>query len=287
MDMKKLGLVLSCFGILFSLTRFGITGAAVGTGMFMTYGGFVTVLFLVVGISLIFTSSTLEAILESPEKIPSNDNLSFSDIRGRIGRKIRDRHTSIVLDTSFLISYSDHEEELLDYLSYYSEVIVPQEVLDEIPDGKYREFKNVLKQNTVRPDEGYLDYLEEAKEVLNQGGKPYFRGIISDILDGKEPIPLEGTDEHREYLWMWNNLRGCLEGAGLAETPENLKKEMERHWTVGEADAAVLASAIAKADMDKKVVILEKDKDFEEATRYLGNVYDLNIGYINPYQERL
>ena len=104
---------------------------------------------------------------------------------------------------------------------------------------------------------------------------------VTGILRGKEDVPEEGTVARGDYDVAISKLRRV----GGSGSKDDLIKEAERHWAVSPADSAVLAVAMAKSSKGKDVVVLEKDKDFEEAIGYMSRTEgSKNVHYVNPYR---
>jgi len=263
-------LVLSSFNLLF-------TGAVVGAGSVSL--SLVAVVFFVSGVVLIFVGATLEG------RVLGEGAVSLSDVEEYVNRGARDGDVTLVVDSSFLIShYYGKEKDLLDFLKRFGDVVIPKEVLAEFSGRRQRGVKKTLEDGSRLPDDDYLKYMDKAREILGQGEKAYAYDIVYPILSGEEKEPQKGSEEHKEYSLAMNKLKWAVENRGDMSTNDNLMREADRHWAVSDADAAVLAVAMANGERGGEVVILERDKDIEEAVGYLGRIGGNSFSYVNSYK---
>lgn len=281
MSIKYVGIFFILLSILFSFTQVTFTGAVVGIEGAGVALNILSIVSFVIGIILLFNSSGLEVLVED-----FVENHSGVVSKNKL-LKTFDKYSSgsnVILDTSFLVSYFNDKEELVDYFSSKGKVIVPEEVISEFNGRRQSSIREFLKENTLRPDIGYKSYLGQARDILNMGEKAYLYEIVEGVLSGEDELPMPGSEEHKEYSLAINKLKRNLARNGVEATEQNLRVEAKKHWAVSDADAAILAVAMYYESQGEKSMIMEKDKDIEEAISYLKRVNNsTEVSYLNAY----
>jgi len=275
MKLKSLGFGFVIFGLFLFSFNLTFTGAVLGVG-FSSLNYFAIFCFIG-GIILVFISGGLE------QKV-YNQNLSSSEVGRYLDRDFPGDKT-LVLDSSFLINYKEDIGGLITYLKSCGDVVVPEEVLREIG-GRRREnsskLRMVVEMNTHRPNINYLNYLDDARVAFGQGEKAYMFDVVEPFLSANKIPPKKEDNVYKDYTDAMRHLNQFLAKKGIINSRESLLKEAKAHWEVSEADVAVLASAMADTKNGKEVIILEADKDFEEAVNYLSNGGEDFLHYMNP-----
>lgn len=283
MNIKRVGIVFVVVSVLIALMNITLTGAVVGAGQAMGFWSIISLVSFVLGIFLLINSSGLETIVEEPE-VDVSGVVSKEKIFKIFETNFPYAAPKAVVDSSFLISYFKDMKEMVDYLGDRTDVIVPEEVIDEFGGKRQGAIRDFLREETKRPDKGYKKHMAHAREVLNMGEKAYLYEIVEGILSGKDEMPLDGSEELKEYSLGIDKLKRNLVNNNVKVTDENLLAEAKKHWAVSDADAAVLAVAMHYESKGERSLIMEKDKDFEEAVRYIRTVDDVRgISYINAY----
>ncbi|MBU2576214.1 MAG: hypothetical protein KKF50_00650 [Nanoarchaeota archaeon] len=264
MDMKKIGVVFILGSIFLSLANLTFTGAVVGSGHSVGYWSLVAIVSFVVGVFLLVSGSRLETIVGG-FRVSDSKVVSKEKIFRTFEKNFPYAAPAVVLDTSFLISYSNNRREMVDYLKSHTDVIVPEEVINEFNDTDQKFIKDYLRKETKRPDESYKKYIDHAWEVLNTGKKATFY----DILIGEEDMPPEGSEIRKEYALAINDLKTFIIKDGKSVNEESIRKKAKKHWPVSDADVAVLAVTMDYEAKGKRSMIMEKDSDFKEALKYM------------------
>jgi hypothetical protein len=264
MNMKKVGIVFVLASIMFSLGNLTLTGAVIGAGSPVGSWGIVAIVSFIIGMFLLVNDSGLETIVRKSHR-SSSGVVSKDIIFKTFEKNFPYAAPTMVLDTSFLVTYSNDRREMVDYLKAQGDVIVPEEVINEFNEKEQSHIINYLKKETKRPDEGYRQYLDHAWEVLNTGKKATFY----DIIIGKEDMPGEGTKTRKDYALAINKLKGFIIDDGKRVSDENILKKAKKHWPVSKADAAVLAVTMFYENQGQRSMIMEKDSDFKEAVEYM------------------
>jgi len=264
-------LVLSSFNILF-------TGAVVGVGDVSL--NLVAVVFFMVGVVLIFVSSTLESL------VVAEDTVSPSEVIRKIEAIASGEDVTVVVDTSFLGAYSvEGVRSLMKGLrDDYGGGAVSDSVLGELR-GPAKDLRNLVLKQSVMPVEGYEEYKGEARGYLEKSRKAFYYKNVIPIILGKKKAP-ESRHEAAPYVAAVKKLIGYTKGKPLNRN--NLVAAANRHWKVSDVDVDVLAVAIAEARSGRKVIIAERDVDFEDAVdlvREADPIFGSLIHYVNCYGE--
>lgn len=275
---KRVGLVLVLVSLVISSFNILFTGAVIGVGDFSL--SLIAVVFFIAGVVLIFVGTTLESL------VVDEGTVSLSEVVKTIDGIADGEEVSVVLDTSFLGSYSERGVCNLmgDLKRYYGGAIVSDSVLGELRGVVSNLRDSVLKQ-CVMPIEGYEKYRGEARKYLEKSRKAFYYDEVIPIILGEKDAPMS-RHEAAPYVMAVKKLMSYVKNSGKELNKKNLINVANRHWKVSDVDVDVLASAIAEVRSGKKVIVAERDVDFEDAVREFrdanSEIRDM-IYYINSY----
>ncbi len=278
MNKRNVGLFFVLASLFISSFNIFFTGAVVGAGSVSL--SLVAVVFFIVGVVLIFTGATLETLVVAENTVsPFEIVKRIEDVAGV---------DVVVVDTSLLGAYSvEGVRDLMGDLKKYGDgAIVSDSVLGELR-GTVKNLRDPVLKHSVAPAEGYEKHREEARGYLENSKKAFYYEEIIPIILGEKKAP-GSRHEAASYVAATKKLIRYVEESGKELNRENLVDVAERHWKVSEVDVDVFAAVLAEAKSGRKVVIAERDVDFEDAVREVKKA-DPKLGslinYVNCYRE--
>ncbi len=250
---RGLGIGLIFAGIFIIASARVLTGAVVGVKP-ENYLGIFGVLVLAGGILLVLITKTLE------------ERVGIEKFETRIRKKEHDKKkTSLILDTSAILPYSEGEIEEL--LMSNENVFVPDSVLEEINDF---EIKKALENNS-KNIEGYEKYRKVSRGYLERTDKPQLRRELLLYLKGEKVIS-SGSEKVRINKLTERLRRTMLKEKGLDEGGAMYLRfdrsdilDYLQNCGVSEADVDVLAMALYEARGGQHAIIGERDIHLRQA----------------------
>jgi len=280
MSRRSVGLFFVLVSLFVSSFNLLFTGAVVGvSGVSLSL---IAVVFFVAGVVLIFTGVTLETL------VVDENTVSPFEVIGRIENVAGGKDVAVVVDTSILGAYSEKGVRGLmgGLRKGYGGAVVSDSVLAELR-GDVKNLREPVLKKSVAPTEGYEKYMKEARGYLEKGRKAFYYDEIIPIILGEKEAP-ESRHESALYVAAVKKLMRHVKSNYKEMTRENLLAVADRHWKVSDVDVDVFAAVLAEAKSGKKVVIAERDVDFEDAVREVKRVnpkLGSLIYYVNCYAE--
>lgn len=282
---KIAGYVFLTVGFVMLLNSFqGITGLVILEGANIVRGFYLAMGFIVVGVLILMAQRGFERDLG---RFLQEGLVSAEEFGRRIERMEPNKDKRfIVMDTSAIVPYAP--PQIAHILKTYSEVIVPDSVLDEI---KNVELRGVVERNSFNA-EGFEVFKDQAAAILSRTEKPRLREYLMPFLDGtKTPTRRELSEmqEKTERVKKLMRKEGYSVGSGsqdAAKAVGRIREYLDRSCAVSQADTDVLACGMYAANQQKHTVIAEKDVDLRQAIDIIKDELPeigINLDYVEPY----